>query len=240
MPAAALLFRQAHVKEAQKTYRLDLSRETLYFADTSPANSATIRTLLEQSKLTIGLPDIPELGWDTGLSGKAGGAVVTTDLARDFIPAGQTFIASDTGELRRDWSLGVETIDTPLSQVVLGWVGGRHYELHDAVFDIRTPKALVALTSLDQKPIASSKRMLLTAVAQVVTTDGDKLPYLSQPVEGTITLRGAEPAQLTPLSGSGAGERLAPIAPVKKGTEQTFTLARGTPTHWFLLTRQSP
>jgi len=60
---------------------------------------------------------------------------------------------------------------------------------------------------------------------------------LSQPVEGTITLRGGEPAQLTPLSPSGAGERLAPIAPVKKGTEQTFTLARGAPTHWFLLTR---
>jgi len=237
MPAAALLFRQAHVKEAQKTYRLDLSRETLYFADTSPANSATIRTLLEQSELTIGLPDIPELAWDSGLSGKAGGAVVTTEVARDFIPAGQTFVASDTGELRRDWSVGVQTIDTPLSQIVLGWVGGRHYELHDAVFDIRTPKALVALTSLDQKPIASSKRMLLTAVAQVVTTDGDKPPYLSQPVEGTITLRGGEPAQLTPLSSSAANERLAPIAAVKKGNEQTFTLARGAPTHWFLLTR---
>jgi hypothetical protein len=242
-PAAALLFRQGHVKEAQKTYRVDLTRESLYYTETSPATSITIRTLLEQSKLTIGLPDIPELGWDTGLSSKQSGAIAVTDLGRDFIAPGQSQVTSDTGELKRDWALGVETINTPMSQAVLGWVGGRRFELSDVTFDIRTPKAVLALSSLDQKPIATSKRMLLTAVAQVVASAGDKLPYLSQPVEGTITLRGAEPLQLTPLSPSanppspGPGDKLAPIAPAKKGAEQTFTLARGVPTHWFLLTR---
>jgi hypothetical protein len=243
MPAAALLFRRGHVKEAQKTYRLDLSRENLYYGETSPDTSATIRTLLEQSKLTIGLPDIPELGWDSALSSKQPGVTAITDVARDFIPQHQTYVASDTGQLKRDWALGVQTIDSPMSQAVLGWVGGRRFELHDATFEIRTPKAAVALTSLDEQPIATSKRVLLTAVAQVAPTEGDKLPYLSQPVEGTITLRSAEPLKLTPLSPSTyppsatAGEKLAPLVPVKKGGEQTFTLARGTPTHWFLLTR---
>jgi hypothetical protein len=242
MPAAALLFRQAHVKEAQKTYRLDLSRETLYFAETSPATSATIRTLLEQSKLTIGLPDIPELDWDGALSKKTSGVTAITDVARDFIPPGQNVVTSDTGELKRDFAVGVETINTPMSQAALGWIGGRKYDLADLTIDIRTPKAAVAVTSLDEKPLASSKRMLLTVVAQVAASPGDKTPYLSQPVEGTITFRG-DPVQLVPLSPSAnppspTAEKMAPFVPSRKeGKEQTFTLTRGVPTHWFLVTR---
>src|SRR6185436_18504181 len=89
MPAAALMFRQNHLKEAQKTYRLDLSREGLYYASTSPDTSAAIRTIVEQSKLTIGLPNIPELGWDDAVSSKAPNVTAFTDLDRDFIPQGQ-------------------------------------------------------------------------------------------------------------------------------------------------------
>src|SRR5258708_34826474 len=86
MPAAALMFRQGHVKPAQKTYRLDLSRETLYYANTSPDTSPAIRTIVEQSKLTIGLPDVAELAWDDALSTKSSGATSFTEVARDFIP----------------------------------------------------------------------------------------------------------------------------------------------------------
>src|SRR5262249_33079177 len=102
MPAAAVMFRQGHVKEAQKTYRLDLSKEAVYYQNTNPQTSLAIRTLVEQSKLTIGLPDIRELAWDRPMP-KAGEVVVITDTARDFLPAGQTFVVSDTGELRRNW-----------------------------------------------------------------------------------------------------------------------------------------
>ncbi|HEY3593993.1 MAG TPA: hypothetical protein VGL13_08965, partial [Polyangiaceae bacterium] len=210
---------------------------------TSPANSATIRTLLEQSKLTIGLPDIPELEWDAPFAKKPGGATVITDVARDFVPTGQTFVASDTGELKRDWGVGVETINTPMSQAALGWIGGHKYELADVTLEMKTPKAVVVLTSLDQKPIASSKKMLLTVVAQVAGSPGDKLPYLSQPVEGTIAIRGGAPIQFVPLSpsanpaGAAPAEKMAPVAGKKSGNEQTFAIGPGMPTHWFLLTR---
>jgi len=241
MPAAAVMYRQGHVRDAQKTYRIELSRENLYYAGTSPDTSAAIRTIMEQSKLTIGLPDVPELAWDGALSSKAGNATVVTDLAHDFIPQDQTFVVSDTGELKRDWALGVETIDTPLSQAAFGWIGKRRFDLRDVSIDVETPKATVALTSLDGQPIASSKKMLLTVVAQVAST-GEKLPYLSQPVIGTITLRAAQPLKLTPLSPRAnpaalpPAEKLAAIAPVRNGKEQVFTLARGVPTHWYLLT----
>jgi hypothetical protein len=123
MPAAAMLFRGRHVREAIKTYRFDLTRENLYFERTSPETSVAIRTLVEQSKLTLGLADIPELGWDDALSTRSPDAIPFADPGHDFLPPGQTFVVSDTGELRRDWSAGVETIDAPLSQAALGWVG---------------------------------------------------------------------------------------------------------------------
>jgi hypothetical protein len=241
MPAAAVMYRQGHVRDAQKTYRIDLSRENLYYENTSPDSSAAIRTIMEQSKLTIGLPDVPELSWDGALSSKAGNATVVTDLAHDFIPPNQTFVVSDTGEIRRDWASGIETIDTPLSQAAFGWIGGRTLKLRDVTIAIDTPKASVALTSLDGQPIATSKKILLTVVAQVATA-ADKLPYLAQPVVGTIALHAGAPLKLTPLSpranpvAAPPAEKLASIAGVQSGKDQVFKITKGTPTHWYLLT----
>lgn len=240
MPAAAVMYRQGHVRDALKTYRIQLSRENLYYADTSPDSSAAIRTLVEQSKVAIGLPDIPELSWDTNLSPNTGSANVVTDVAHDFLPSDQSFVVSDTGELKRDWSLGVETIDTPLSQAAFGWIGKRRFDLRDVSIEVDTPKATVVVTSLDGQPIARSKKMLLTVVAQV-STSAEKLPYLSQPVEGTVTLRGLEPLKLTPLSprayppSQPPAEKLQAIVPARKGKDQVFTLRKGVPTHWYLL-----
>ena len=108
MPAAAVLFRQGHVREARKTYRLDLSRDAVYYQSTSPQTSRAIRTLVEQSKLTIGLPDISEPARARGTS-KGEDVIVFADPAREFLPAGQDFVASDTQELKRDWAHGIET-----------------------------------------------------------------------------------------------------------------------------------
>jgi hypothetical protein len=71
-PAAALLFRRGDVATAKRTYRLELDAATLYGSVVSPETSAAIRTLTEQSRLVIGLPDTPELGWDTPPSRRAG------------------------------------------------------------------------------------------------------------------------------------------------------------------------
>jgi hypothetical protein len=239
MPAAALMFRQGHVREAQQTYRLDLSRENLYYANTTPDTSAAIRTLVETSKLTVGLPDVPELSWDEALSAKTPNASAFTDLSRDFIPPGQNFVESDTGELKRDWSLGIQTIDTPLSQAAIGWIGKRQLVLHDVTFEIQTPKAAAAVTSLDGKPIAASKKMLVTLVAQVTPSAGDALPFLAQPVEGTISIRAKQPLRLVPLSPrenpGQSSDKPKSVAGVTQGERQSFTVARGAATHWFLL-----
>jgi hypothetical protein len=240
MPAAAVLFRSRHVREAVKTYRLDLTRESLYYERTSPETSVALRTLVEQSKLTVGLADIPELGWDDALSLRSQDAIAFSDAGQDFLPSGQTFVVSDTGELRRDWAAGIETIDAPLSQAALGWLGGKRIQLRDVAFDVKTPKAALAVTSLDGQPIATSRQLLVTAVGQAAASPGGGLPFVAQPIDATLTLRGTLPLRLVPLSpsmhpGGGARTNLTMIEPIRRGAEQIFVLPHGLPTHWFML-----
>jgi hypothetical protein len=233
MPAAAIAFRRGDVKPANETYCLNLKREQLYDTDLNPTTSAAIRTLAERSKLTIGLPDVPELDWDRATQPPAGAKLVA-DPARDFIPPGEERVRSDTGELMRDWAKGIQTINTPRTQVAQGWLGGEAIDLADVALRIATPKAAVAVTSLDDSPIATSKRLLITTVARVVADNG-RMPYLSEPVSGTLTIRSkAEGLKLRPLAPDGT--QLPAIAIPYANGAYTITLPAGDGVHWYLLT----
>jgi hypothetical protein len=233
MPAAAVAFRQGHVAPARDTYCLQLSRDQLYMSDLNPRTSAAVRTLVEQSKLTLGLPDIPELDWDRATA-PAGDVKTVTDPNRDFIPKGQSFVQSDTGELKRDWTQGFQTIDTPKTQAASGWIGGRRVELKDVTLTLATGKATVAVTSLDNTPIAASKRLLVSVMARVLPSPGEQMPYHSEPVKGILTIRSRTPGmKLVPLKPDGTEH---PPVPFRSGGQgYTFTLPAEWGTHWFLL-----
>jgi len=232
MPAAAVAFRQGHVAPAKNTYCLMLDRKQTYYQGLSPSNCATIRTLVEQSRLTIGLPDIGELDWDRKTA-PAAGVKIVRETNRDFIPPGRTFVASDTGQLKRDWAAGFHTIDTPKTQAASGWIAGKTIRLSDAAFEIQTPKAALAVTSLDGKPIAESKRILITAIARVVSPDG-KMPLLSEPVRGALRIRSrVSGLKLVPLAPGAAELPAVPLARDKSAYVVTLPAPRGT--HWFLL-----
>ena len=188
MPAAALAYRQGHVSPAKTTYCLMLNQAQLFGRELNPATSATIRTLTEQSRLTIGMPSIKELPW-LKASEPSADTTVLTDPDHDFIPAGQAFVRSDTGELLRNWKYGIQTIDTPKTQAVSGWIEGKTLKTRDASFLFNNPKATVALTSLDSQPLNSSRFILITAMARVVASPGARMPMLSEPVVGSISLQ---------------------------------------------------
>jgi hypothetical protein len=236
MPAAAVLYRQGHVRAAEHTYRLQLDRKAVYGDYNGAQKSATIRTLYEQSRLEIALPDIPELPWDTPPKA-ATAAEVVTDFDRSFLAADATRVESDTRELMRDWGQGIHTIDTARTQAAQGWIGGRTVTLGDTEIAVQTPKAAVAVSSLDGRPIAKSERMLVTVVAQVQTQREDALPFLSEPVRGTLSIRSeAKTLQLRPLLDA-AGSRADATAVLgrREGSRFVFELAGDLPTHWFML-----
>ncbi|HUT90051.1 MAG TPA: hypothetical protein VMY37_11170 [Thermoguttaceae bacterium] len=233
MPAAALLYRQKHVAEARKTYCIMLDRQTLYDEASHPRNMASLRTLLEQSKVTIGLPDTQELDWDAETEPEPE-VIVVADPDRDFIPRGHKFVRSDTGELTRNWGQGAQAIETDRTQALHGWIGGTPVELKHVTFDVATPKAAVAVSSLDGKPIGQSRRLLITAIARVVASEGGKMPLLSEPVRGELAIRAPQGLRLIPLAGDGS--HLEPIPIDYDGGSYCVTLPAERGTHWFLLT----
>jgi hypothetical protein len=188
-PSAALLYRQGHVAEGRTTYLLDFSPEQMMGTELSPATSRAIRTITETGKLRIAMPAMRELPWLKATAAPEG-AIVVKDPNFDAIPAGQTKVCSDTGELCRDWETGVFTVDTPLSEVASGWIGGRSVALKSMTANVSTPYAVIALQSLDAQPIPQSGRLLLSMTAQSRPAITGQLPYLSEPVEGTLTFKG--------------------------------------------------
>ncbi|MBW2713889.1 MAG: glycosyl hydrolase family 5, partial [Deltaproteobacteria bacterium] len=229
MPAAAIAYRQGHISPANISYCLDLDRSEAYFQELMPRNSRAIRTLMEQSQFSVCLPDIPELDWDVA-SNPALDVIRVTDNAHDYIPSGQSYVESDTGELLRDWQVGFQTIDTEKTQAASGWIGGRQIDLQNVSFEISTPKASVALSSLDGLPLDSSRDILISALAQAGTPDGD-LPLLAEPVVGTLTLTADPGLTLLPINADGS-EGTA-IDPTYDG--EAYTLALDGATHWYTL-----
>jgi hypothetical protein len=251
MPAAAIAFRRGHISPARSAYYLKLTPAQLFEQRLSPEhNTATIRTLIEQSRLTIGMPAVKELPW-LRPSDPPQVVNVVTDPDHDHIPTGQNMVESDTGELKRNWAEGVQTIDASRTQAVSGWIGGKKLALKDASFELATPKAVVALTSVDDLPLSSSRFIMITAVAQArpsPATDMGKvipnrpaghLPFLSEPVAGTITLRTkAEGLELLALGPD--GRVVGRTSPAVEQGSLTVRLPSGRGTHWYVLKARSP
>lgn len=232
MPAAAVMYRRAHVQPAKKRYCLQLDEKQLYDQPLTPAQSATLRTLLEQSQVTIGLPDVKALAWD-GVPDVAKDVDILRQVDRDFIGTKATEVVADTGELRRDFRRGLQIIDTARTQAVNGWLGGDPISTGDAIFELSTAKAFVALTSLDDLPLNASKRILVTAVARAEAA-GDKTPFHSEPVVGKVTLSTAHGSMaLVPLLGNGSRGRSKALS--RRDGKVTLTLAATSGTHWFSL-----
>jgi hypothetical protein len=243
MPAAAVAFRQGHISSARTTYCLKLSPEQLLGTHLEPKNAATVRTLVEQSRLTIGIPAVKELPW-LKPSEPSKDVTIVTDPNHDFIPTGQFSVRSDTGELARDWKDGIQTIDTPRTQAVSGGIGGKVLELKDTTFELRTKKAVVALTSIDNQPLSSSRFIMITAIGQArrITDMGKKIPikvhsqtpFVSEPVIGTITLR-TKISDLDLLSLGPASKVVSRMTPAYEQGSLTFALPAGRGTHWYVL-----
>lgn len=237
MPAAALIFRLGYVSPAKETYCLMLDRSTLFDRRLSPEYSATIRTLAERSKLTIGMPEIKELPW-LKPSQPTGDVKVITDPDQDFIPQDMNVYRSDTGELERDWERGIHKIDTPKAQAASGWIGGTTQNLTNTTIKVDSPnKAAVALTSVDGQPLSSSHLILVTAIARVQprrSRGRDEGPLLSEPIVATIHLKTQlRDLQLLALGTNGrvVGRSTPSMGP--DGLEVRIPSGKGT--HWYVL-----
>jgi hypothetical protein len=195
MPAAALMFRRGDVSPSTLPTAV-LWQDADVFASPQPSlwsSTAAYRSLAEA------------VGVVTALSTPSGvGAIVGPN---DYQPtAGPTWTESDTGELYRDWTLGVGTVDTPRSQAAYGFLGGvSPIDLSDVSVSIANDFAVVAVTSLDGLDIAASERLLVTAVGRAENTgmvynlthtqlhDAGAGPILVEPLSGQVAIGSLHP-----------------------------------------------
>lgn len=203
--AGALIYRRQDVSAAQETIAFTFPGDelwTLHWQDGGVRDfRATMgfNVAIEQHKVQVVLDDELPAGLNPDTS-------MTTTAAYDYVHP-NTEITSDTGQLWRDWGLGIGKIDTPRTQAAYGRLGevGRILSTSDCTFDIETPYAVVCLSSLTRASIAHSSRLLLIVAAHAENSgqaanramtriaDSGTDPIICEPVTGTVTVRLGSP-----------------------------------------------
>jgi len=158
--------------------------------------------------------------------------------------AGKVF-RSDTGELVLDRVAGVFTAITPRARIAMGFLGAAgEVKLGDVVVTCRTGFASISLVSLDGRPIAESKRLLLTAVARSENTgqavmnnhssipERGRPPVLCEPVDATVRLKTS--ARMAAWSLTPRGRKRARVDARTKGGACTVATV-GAKSPWVLL-----
>ncbi len=227
MPAAALMYRQGHVSEAKKTYALDFG-EKLINEKIDPTTSAAIRTLTEQSKVVVRLPRPQALPW-LKKARSLRGAIPVKNPDRRFLATDAEAIVSDTGEYKRNWREGVFRVDTPRTQMVGGWIGGRTAALSEVQIESRTPYAAVSVQSLTEAPISRSQRLLISMGAQSVPQGKH---YISEPVLATISIKASPGLTLSRLTATGK-KKAVPVD--YDGSSYRIDTSEHPTTWWYLL-----
>ncbi len=120
-------------------------------------------------------------------------------------------VRSATGQLVWDYGRGVVQLRSEKTQAVIGRAGGQAFDLPGATVEVDTPFVSILLTPLDNRPLADSARVLVTAMARDKQTGteyadgGEKLvnfgapPLLMEPVQATLRLKGAAPEAVNVL-----------------------------------------
>lgn len=230
LPAAALLYRQGHVPPARDTYALRLDADTFFDQRITPKTSAALRTLPEQSRLVVEIPEVPALPWLA--SRKAGAqAVPVSRPGRSYLPDATTRIEADTGAFARDFSRGLFTIDTPQSQVAAGSVTER-VTLTDISLRLVTPLAALAVQSLDAAPIATSKEILISLARRAEPLNRKDPVWRVEPIAGELTIH-SRPG----LTLRGAGPRGLPLpdAVTEENGSYTIDLGKTRGAFWLIL-----
>jgi hypothetical protein len=227
MPAAALIFRRGDVRAATTTYVFAPSAEMLYYRPLSARNAIVLRTATELGRLLIALPATSALPW-LRPAAIPDGATMLTDPDRPLIAATATGSVSDTGEMRRSWSDGTLTIDTPRTKAVTGWIGGRSIRIGaDVVANISTPYASVVVQSLTAMPVGQSRTLLVSLGARSSGTN----PRRAEPVTGDLLIRAPAGLQLRQAAERGR----TPIGFSYRDGFYRVALGAATGTQWLVL-----
>ncbi|MFP4382048.1 MAG: hypothetical protein ACLFUS_16220 [Candidatus Sumerlaeia bacterium] len=178
-PMSALIFHRRDVAEASREVFDPMTVEEVFDPATKlrlPAGLALVaKTGLEFTSSIQREPDLQ--------------AVVQEHTQGDIL-------ASAKGQLRANSSEGWFEVNTPRSQGFTGFGMGNTRKLENVEATIDNVYALVMVSSLEEKPIAESRRLLITTVGNSINT-GMKYGENMQTIEAI----GEEPVLVEPIHG---------------------------------------
>ena len=154
-------------------------------------------------------------------------------------------LSSADGQLT--WKDGLLIINTPRSQGFVGFTRGESVNADAVQFDCATPFAQILATSLDDAPLASAKRVLISATARAENTgqvykafkkglkDAGEGPIRMEPVRASVTLaRVAAGPMPTVYLADAYGRRTSKTLPVVAAGAKAWKVdLAGAPALWF-------
>jgi hypothetical protein len=167
------------------------------------------------------------------------------DLAQ-YIDAGRKRVRSSTGELELDYEVGLCTVKAPAFEGVAGFVkqAGGSFKLGSVRVDIDNEYAAVSVVSLDELPLARSKKVLVQigtvmrptgwrvrpdteeADGQVLTgfriVDAGSTPWRIENASARITIANPGLTKATRLDVAGQARRPLPVETVDGSLSFTF------------------
>ena len=170
---AALITRRGDVKEGLTTYGIDAPNPTGWERDPVATNIERYKFVTSLG-MKDGLPALPE-------------------------DSGESFALSDTGELYRSWEKNLGIIDTDMTKCAYGSLC-KNGEINMKGVRIKCDNdyAVIAMSSLTDKPICGSDNILLTTVGRAENTDAKfegelmldigKPPVLVENIEAEIEI----------------------------------------------------
>lgn len=209
-PALAFALAKGHIKEAPIAAARRLTVPELYSGFDPLKQDFTggghdIKTLKGQlstpaETLAIGRVTV----------GFEGGKSEAVDLDKYWDRSAKV-VRSMTGELAWDYGKQVVTLRAPKTQAIVGRAGGKDFDLPGVSATVKTPFVSMIFTPLDDRALAESRHVLITAMARDTqadarySEDGTQLlqvggpPLLMEPVEATILLKGPAPRAVNVL-----------------------------------------
>ncbi len=207
-PAAALIYRKGLVATGDLMVDLDLKVGDLLDLHGTPMpqdaalDELRLKDVPKQTTLRPGNvidPLVHFVGRTNVTFTERGGPSRLKDL-RPFADRIRQVVTSSTGQLRLDYGKGVLTIDAPAAQGISGALRKAGVDaLKDLTISSKMELGHIVAVSLDGKPLASSRRILLQAMSEEKSTD-----FRTEPAPGgekKITSIGHDPWLVKELNG---------------------------------------
>ncbi|MBU0687716.1 MAG: beta-galactosidase [Candidatus Margulisbacteria bacterium] len=225
-PAASLLFHRKDVATSKRVVEESLLPQDIY----GP---------IREDNPMLGEPLLPlvtrtQVGFAGSLTDAKNPDI--EPILEKYVKEDKKYLTSDTGELTWDWGRGIFKIDTNRTQGAVGFTSGQAIVTKNLEIFPSTDFSSLFITSLDNQPLSTAKKMLVTATAKVENTgeifnaaktqlkEVGRAPILVEGVNAKILLK-RKVSSATVYALNIAGQRIKQVPVTRKSNGVEFSIS---------------